>query len=153
MCSRLSPAMHEACICQQSKTSSLQQSASATCTEAHGHGAKLICIASDAQLAVVVEPPAQGAAAARNSARVNSSRCNGGDGNACRGEVSVFDARAAQELQPGVYSSTGPSSFTHARVRTQTHTSHTQARAHTRKQMHESEPVVVQTRALTSSNY
>jgi hypothetical protein len=79
--------MHEpsSYIYQQRKTRSLQQSASATCSKAHGHGAKLIHSAPDAQLAVVVSAPAQEAAAARHSACVIIPHGDAGDGDACRG--------------------------------------------------------------------
>ena len=57
-----------------------------TCPQAHCHRAVLLSSAPDAQLAVVVTPPAPEAAAARHSAHMKIYRGDGGDGDACKGE-------------------------------------------------------------------
>jgi hypothetical protein len=57
-----------------------------TCPHAHGRWAALINSAPDAQLAVLVGPPAPEAAATVHGARVEISRSYGGDCDACRRE-------------------------------------------------------------------
>jgi hypothetical protein len=68
------------------RQSSLQYRSATTCPQAHGHRAALISSVVDAQLSDDVGPPAPEAAATRHSACVKGSRCDGGDGDACRGK-------------------------------------------------------------------
>ena len=63
---------------------SLLHKRKATCPKPHSHRAVLLSSAPDPQLAEAVEPPAPEATAACHRARVRISRCDGGDGDACR---------------------------------------------------------------------